>query len=98
MVPRARDRAYVLECVDAVKKEIPGLPLHVFGLGHPDFLSALYSAGVDSVDSSSYVKAAADGLNWSAGTKLPDASTPERLHIAISNLAFATRTAPPLFN
>jgi len=98
MVPRARDRDFVMECVHAVRKEIPSLPLHVFGLGHPDFLTALYAAGVDSVDSSSYVKAAADGTNWSTGIKLPDASTPERLHLAISNLAYAARTSLPLSN
>jgi helicase len=96
MVPRARDRDFVLECVHAVRKEIPDLPLHVFGLGHPDFLSALYAAGVDSVDSSSYVKAAADGYNWRSAAKLPDASTPERLHFAISNLAYAARAVLPL--
>lgn len=90
MVPRARDRAYVLECVRAVRSEIPDLPLHVFGLGHPDFLAELYAAGVDSVDSSSYVKAAADGSHWQSATKLPDASTPDRLRIAISNLAYAS--------
>jgi helicase len=96
MVPRARDRDFVIECVHAVRKEISDLPLHVFGLGHPDFLSELYSAGVDSVDSSSYVKAAADGVQWRGGKKLPDASTPERLRIALDNLAFGTTTTPPM--
>jgi tRNA-guanine family transglycosylase len=91
MVPRARDRDYVLECVRAVRKEIPNLPLHVFGLGHPDFLSDLYAAGVDSVDSSSYVKAAADGSSWSnPGDILTDPSSMDRLRLAIENLAFAS--------
>jgi len=96
MVPRARDRDYVLACVHAVRKEIPDLPLHVFGLGHPDFLPALYAAGVDSVDSSSYVKAAADGVQWRAGTKLPDASTPERLRFALENLSLASAVTLPM--
>lgn len=92
MVPRARDRDFVLECVRSVRHVVPDLPLHVFGLGHPDFLTDLFAAGVDSVDSSSYVKAAADGQQWSTGFKVPDASTPERLRIALENLAFASRT------
>ena len=61
MVPRARNRDFVLECVRSVRNEVPDLPLHVFGLGHPDFLTDLFAAGVDSVDSGSFVKAAADG-------------------------------------
>ena len=81
MVPRARNRDFVLDCVQSVRNEIPDLPLHVFGLGHPDFLTDLFAAGVDSVDSSSYVKAAADGQQWSTGLKVPDASTPERLRM-----------------
>jgi tRNA-guanine family transglycosylase len=93
MVPRARDRELVLACVRAVREEIPDLPLHVFGLGHPEFLVELFAAGVDSVDSSSYVKAAADGQQWRPGTKLPDASTPERLRIALDNLAYASATS-----
>lgn len=96
MVPRARDRNLVLECVHTVRKEIPDLPLHVFGLGHPDFLPDLYAAGVDSVDSSSYVKAAADGFQWRTNTKLTDASTPERLKIALENLSYATDATLPM--
>ena len=96
MVPRAKDRDYVLACVRAVRVEIPDLPLHVFGLGHPEFLTALYAAGVDSVDSSSYVKAAADGFNWRSATKLPDASTPERLRFALENLSLASAATLPM--
>jgi helicase len=96
MVPRARDRNLVLECVHAVRQEIPDLPLHVFGLGHPEFLPDLYAAGVDSVDSSSYVKAAADGQQWRFETKLPDASPPERLRIALDNLVYASTSNPPV--
>lgn len=96
MVPRARDRDFVLECVHSVRNEIPDLPLHVLGLGHPDFLTTLHAAGVDSVDSSSYVKAAADGLNWRSGNKIPDASTPERLRFALENLTLASATTLPM--
>jgi helicase len=91
MVPRARDREFVLSCIHAVRQEIPELPLHVFGLGHPDFLHALFAAGVDSVDSSSYVKAAADGKSWfGSGEPLTDPSPTDRLRLALENLAFAS--------
>jgi len=69
MVPRARDRALVLDCVRAARREIPDLPLHVFGPGNPSFLEELFAAGVDSVDSSAYVKAAADGKFGIAKTR-----------------------------
>jgi tRNA-guanine family transglycosylase len=95
MVPRARDRDLVLECVRAVRVEIPDLPLHVFGLGHPDFLEDLFALGVDSVDSSSYVKAAADGRSWSnPGDILTDPSSMDRLRLALENLAFASGKMP----
>jgi helicase len=91
MVPRARDRDLVMECVRAVKEEITELPLHVFGLGHPDFLEDLFALGVDSVDSSSYVKAAADGRSWfNTGDILTDPSSMDRLRLALENLAFAS--------
>lgn len=91
MVPRVRDRELVLACVQAVRKEIPDLPLHVFGLGNPGFLEQLFAAGVDSVDSSAYVKAAADGKSWYGdGNVLDDPTPTERLRLALENLAFAS--------
>ncbi len=50
MVPRARDLPLVLSIVDAVRAEVGDLPLHVFGLGRPDLVEALFRAGVDSVE------------------------------------------------
>lgn len=95
MVPRAKDRDLVLSCIRAVREQIPDLPLHVFGLGHPDFLEALFAAGVDSVDSSSYVKAAADGKSWfGAGAPITDPSPTDRLRLALENLAFASGRIP----
>lgn len=96
MVPRARDRELVLECVRAVRTEIPDLPLHVFGLGNPNFLEELFAAGVDSVDSSAYVKAAADGKSWyGEGQVLNDPTTTDRLRLALENLAFASSRLRP---
>ncbi|MGZ0710095.1 tRNA-guanine transglycosylase [Coraliomargarita sp. W4R53] len=92
MVPRAKDREFVLSCVKAVRAEIPDLPLHVFGLGHPDFLQALLDAGVDSVDSSSFVKAAADGKSWfDRSEKLEDPTPTDRMRLALENLQYANQ-------
>jgi helicase len=53
--------------------------------------------GVDSVDSSSYVKLAADGKKWShPDFRLEDPSTPELLNLAIQNLATASTFELPL--
>jgi hypothetical protein len=50
--------------------------------------------GVDSADSSSYVKLAADGKRWShPHSQLSDPSTPELLNLAIANLATACSTS-----
>ena len=83
--------------VDAVRGAIPGRPLHVFGLGNPDMVGRLFQRGVQSVDSSSYVRLAADGKRWGAyGSPLADASPVERLHLALCNLAVATQRTVPL--
>ena len=87
MVPRARNREFVLDCVKTVREVLPDLPLHVFGIGNPDFLPDLYKAGVESVDSSSYVKAAADGMNWRLGSKIDCKLNTDRLFCAIQNMS-----------
>jgi helicase len=57
----------------------------------------LFKAGADSVDSSSYVKLAADGRLWGdASIRLSDASPTERLHLALCNLATAVGRTLPL--
>lgn len=97
LVPRARDWELVSSIVNAVRRQIGDRPLHVFGLGKPATISKLYELGVDSVDSSSYVKLAADGRLWeNPDFKLEDPSTPELLRLAISNLATATKRLLPL--
>jgi helicase len=93
LVPRARSKELIESIVSAVLTEIDGRPLHVFGLGKPETTQTLFSMGVDSVDSSSYVKLAADGKSWShPNSQLSDPSTPELLHLAIANLATACST------
>lgn len=96
LVPRSRDWDLVASIVGAVRTAIGDRPLHVFGLGKPETVNKLFSMGVDSVDSSSYVKAAADGVSWISKARMPDASVPERLKLAITNLAHATRQPLPL--
>lgn len=98
LVPRARNPELVREIIGAVREVIPDLPLHVFGLGKPEMVGELFHMGVDSVDSSSYVKMAADGKIWGEKDQIPksDISPTERLHMALCNLANATGTAFPL--
>ena len=97
LVPRARDWNLVRGIIEGVKAETGDKPLHVFGLGKPETVNQLFEMGVDSVDSSSYVKMAADGRLWSEPDfRLEDASTPELLNLAIRNLATASKRELPL--
>jgi queuine/archaeosine tRNA-ribosyltransferase len=97
LVPRARATDEVLGIVDAVRSAIPEKPLHVFGLGKPVLVEVLFRKGVQTVDSSSYVKLAADGRLWGKPkVTLGDASPLERLHLALCNLACATQSTMPL--
>jgi queuine/archaeosine tRNA-ribosyltransferase len=97
LVPRISDLQTALGIVDAVRAFVPDKPLHVFGLGKPAIVDVLFERGVQSVDSSSYVKLAADGRFWGEPTlHLADASPGERLHLALCNLAMAAQRALPL--
>jgi queuine/archaeosine tRNA-ribosyltransferase len=97
LVPRVSDYKNVLAIVEAVRAAVPDKPLHVFGLGKPGIVEALFKRGVQSVDSSSYVKLAADGRLWGQPqVRLSDASPSERLNLALCNLAMAAQRALPL--
>jgi helicase len=97
MVPRAQDMKLVLSLVETVRAEIGDLPLHVFGLGRPEVVEQLFKAGVDSVDSSAYVKLAAEGRLWGDSSfRLEDPAPLDRLHLALCNLAQATGRCWPL--
>jgi len=97
LVPRVRDFPQVLRIIEAVRAAVPDKPLHVFGLGKPGIVEVLFKNGVQSVDSSSYVKLAADGRFWGqTSLHLPDASPTERLHLALCNLAVAAQRTLPL--
>ena len=97
LVPRLSNLEQVLEIVAGVREIIPDKPIHVFGLGKPGVVETLFRNGVQSVDSSSYVKLAADGRLWGQPTlRISDASSTERLHLALCNLAMATQRTLPL--
>jgi helicase len=97
MVPRAHDRGLVRAMVGAVRAEAGELPLHVFGLGKPELVEEVFGAGADSVDSSAYVKLAAEGRLWGRpGVRVKDPSPTDRLHLALCNLAAACGRALPL--
>lgn len=80
-----------------MRNQIGDRPLHVFGIGKPELIARLFQLGVDSVDSSSYVRLAAEGRIWeNPDFELPDPSPIDRLHLALRNLATATQIKPPL--
>ncbi|BCL39660.1 tRNA-guanine transglycosylase [Nostoc sp. MS1] len=97
LVPRVHDIDLVLSIVETVRNEIGDLPLHIFGLGSPDIIQKLYAVGVDSVDSSSYIKYAASGKLWSnPDFQIKEPTVTDRLHLALCNLAAATGKTLPL--
>lgn len=91
MVPRLKNIQSVLDIVTAVREEVgDAMPIHVFGVGKPELLSQVFAAGADMCDSSSYVKAAAEGRSWLREEVL--ASRPaatERMQFALENLSAA---------
>ena len=58
MVPRISKPKSIFEIVSGIRRVDSERPLHVFGIGTPKLIKALLEHGVDSVDSSSYVRSA----------------------------------------
>lgn len=97
LVPRLTQREFVSELISQVRQAAGNLPLHAFGVGHPEQVAWVTALGVDSVDSSSYVKYAADGRLYSHPHVRHAHLTPhERVHLALCNLAAATGSQLPL--
>ena len=97
LVPRARDHDFVGAVVRGIRSVVGDMPIHVFGLGKPELAELVFAAGADSVDSSSYVKLAADGKLWgSEAERIPNPNPTQRLHLALCNLANATKRSVPL--
>ena len=97
LVPRSRNRELVFSIVDAVREVVDDRPVHAFGLGQPAMVAALFERGVQSVDSSSYVRLAASGRTWSShASAVSDPAPHERMRLAIENLAAAGSVRLPL--
>lgn len=94
IVPRARNWDFIEAVVTGLLELSGDRPLHVFGMGKPESSARLFELGVDSVDSSSYVKLAADGKSWTEADPPDDPTTTDRLLLALSNLAEAARATP----
>lgn len=70
LVPHARDLDYASGIVAAVRAEVAGLPIHIFGIGQPESIRRLVAAGATSSDSSAYARDAVRGRSW----RWPEAS------------------------
>ena len=96
LAPFSADRAFLTEQVQQARAALPdGFPLHVLGIGHPESVRAVLGAGATSVDSSSPQRHAASGRSWT-GAHLPEASVPEQLRLALSNLLTVQHASVPL--
>lgn len=96
LAPFSADRAFLAAQVHEVRAELPAsFPLHVLGIGHPQSVRAVLETGASSVDSSSVQRHAANGKTWT-GESLPDASVPEQLRLALSNLLTVQHASVPL--
>jgi len=57
LVPKRSNFQQIVDTIWAVRKRIRDAPLHVFGLGGPSYIPLLVYLGVDTFDSSSYLRA-----------------------------------------
>ncbi|MCX9074320.1 MAG: tRNA-guanine transglycosylase [Candidatus Methanoperedens sp.] len=67
LVAKRSDFRKVVDIVIAVRKKIGDKPLHVFGLGGPSMIPLLTYLGVDSFDSSSFLKAGSKRIYFVPG-------------------------------
>ena len=58
MIPRLKQPETIFDIVSGIRRVDTHRPLHVFGIGTPTLIKALLDHGVDSVDSSSFVRSA----------------------------------------
>jgi tRNA-guanine family transglycosylase len=58
MVPRLKKPETIFDIVSGIRRVDARRPLHVFGIGTPTLVKELFDRGVDSVDSSSFVRSA----------------------------------------
>lgn len=69
MVSRVKDPKTVISIVKAIREIDNKRPLHVFGIGQPVLIGELFKQGVDSTDSSSFLRATADKRILQPSTK-----------------------------
>lgn len=67
LLPKRSDFHHLIDTIMAVRKTIGDKPLHVFGLGGPSYIPLLSYIGVDSFDSSSYLKAGSNRIYFISG-------------------------------
>lgn len=100
LIPRLKNWEEVEAIVESARQAAQDKPLHVLGVGSPVLVEKLFALGVDSVDSSSYVRAAADGIVWgqhgSRFNTVADPSPHDRRDMALLNLAQVTGASLPL--
>lgn len=87
---RADNVSNVLSIVGAVIEEADGKPVHVFNLGDPSMVSALFAEGVDSISSNSWMALANEGRFWNnAFSRLEKPSQKDKEILALWNLSCA---------
>lgn len=87
LVPHARDLDYASGIVAAVRAEVAGLPIHIFGIGQPESIRRLVAAGATSSDSSAYARDAVRGRSWARPeASIEDPSLGEALVLALEHL------------
>jgi tRNA-guanine family transglycosylase len=95
LIPRVRNEDYVKKIVCAVREETPEFAIHVFGIGKLEMIESLWSIGVDSTDSSSYVRDAVGNLTPQFMFLPPSCKISHGPHspllIALSNLWLISR-------
>ena len=88
---RADNMAQLLTIVGAVLEEADGKPVHVFNLGDPGMVSALFGEGVDSVSSNSWMMLANEGRFWNDSlSRLERPSARDKELLALWNLSCAS--------
>lgn len=88
---RADSLMNVLAIVGAVLEEADGKPVHVFNLGDPATVRALFDEGVDSVSSNSWMAMANEGRFWNSSlSRIEKPSHKDKEMLALWNLSCAT--------
>lgn len=95
LVPRLADAELLVAIVEAVREAAPGLPIHLFGVSEPTLAHRLFAMGATSTDSATFLTRAARGQRWGSDAAMPDPSLPEKVHLALLNLAEGQQATLP---